>query len=251
MLSKKIKMIIASAFCLVSIGVGFLYATVDKTHNVSEAHNHDAEAHNHVHENSMFTPNVLLTKNRDKTVVCIEDYTTSPVKLSSLELQGKLQEAMSKVKTNEKWEKSGLSAFDVEVKTACSITPLLIDPAAGHPVYSGKNSTPRFVKTPSTEILGIFIVDEEIINKHFKDTPTRWSPEQVLCEGDECNEVTRGLYLTYEELKNGKLQNEIVYGLGIESIKKSTNAQKEREKQEVLKKQEEVRNKRQETSYSP
>mgnify|MGYP007135360738 CR=1 FL=1 len=84
-------------------------------------------------------------------------------------------------------------------------------------VYTGTNSPVPVVDMPSPEILGVFVVDEEGINRNFAQAPTRGSPEQLLCEGHDYNEVTKGLYLTKDELADGKLRQEIVYVLGLES----------------------------------
>src|SRR5690606_6373174 len=237
MILKKRKIILAVVFCFISINIGFFYSQFLQTDDAR------ADIDNHHNEGGVFSANALLTKNRDKTIVCIQDYTTQESKFSLSKTHENLTSSLEKLKEHENWKSSGLSAFEMEVQTKCSLTPRLLEPNATHPIYSGKNSTPRFVNIASDEIVGVFVVDQSVIDEHFKEAPTRWSPEQVICENDECNEVTRGSYLTRGEPEAKEadiLYHELIYGLGIESVVntiESNNKTKEQQKNDLLEKQ--------------
>jgi|GEM_PF-2116748 hypothetical protein len=41
--------------------------------------------------------------------------------------------------------------------------------------------------------------EESLIREKFGDAPTRWAPEEMLCEAHACNEVTSAVYLTERE----------------------------------------------------
>lgn len=164
----KRNLLFAVIFCVLSIIAGFLYSQLSDTRN-SNAHNLSL----HDHE-SKFTSNALLTKNRDKLVVCIEDHTKT---FDADKLLIKLEKTIQKAKGTKDWTNAGLTAFDINLKQNCSFDPILMEKNQSHPVYG--SGTPRFMENASQEILGIFIVDQGIIDKHFKDAPTRWSPDVI------------------------------------------------------------------------
>ena len=178
---------------------------------------------NRVEAKSIFSNNVLRTVNRNKYIVCVENVSIDKSSdLTTDKLVNKVQQSLDKFKTDARWINAGYGSITVEVKAGCSFNPVLNNETAKHPIYSGKGDNfNRKVATPSSEALGIFIVDDKVIEQHFKDAPNRWSPEQLACEDNECNEVTKGIYLTSKEFKDlsrVKLDSEMVYGLGLESM---------------------------------
>ncbi|MBD3917613.1 hypothetical protein H8B09_02525 [Paenibacillus sp. PR3] len=180
-------------------------------------HSHSDEIH------SKFTNRATLTSNRDKISICIGDYTqtSSSKSLSEKVINSTNSILEGQLKKHAKWKDSGYSKEQFEVVKGCSFTPFLLDDGNAHPVYSGKmnKKLDRIIDTPSKEQLGIFIVDPTVIEKHFKDAPDRWSPEEMLCENNECAEVTSGIYLTADELSgidNKNLEYEIMKRFGFE-----------------------------------
>ncbi|NBI29043.1 hypothetical protein [Chengkuizengella marina] len=192
------------------------------------------------HKKSKFKSGILQTTNRDKYLVCVENFShDNSNNLTSDKMIKKVQQSIDKFKQNHKF-KGIYEGITLEVIANCSFSPHLIDENAVHPIYSGIYE-PRRIEQAPQEALGIFIVDEDIVDKHFRDAPTRWSPEALLCEEGECNEVTKGIYVTskeFKELSGQKLKDELAYGLSLESTLQPMSKEKEdklKEKKEKLK----------------
>ncbi|MDH4615594.1 hypothetical protein [Brevibacillus sp. AY1] len=220
-----------------------------------EAHSNTSKEHsNKFEENDLFIGGPLVTKNRSKKIICIEDVSTTQSKnASSDKIVNKVEAQIEKLsKNNKRYREVNYHSVEVEVIEGCSFTPFLNDLNNSHPVYGGA-SEDRVVDLPSEESLGIFIVDQEIIDKQFKNAPNRWSPEEMLCEGLECFEVTKGIYFTSDEINDSKMEpilyQELIYGFGLETMisideekQKKDRERKEQEKKELKKKKENEEN---------
>ncbi|WP_127533584.1 hypothetical protein [Paenibacillus kobensis] len=205
-----------------------------------EGHESDDTHSEEYHSN--FTNRATLTSNRDKITVCIEDYTQSTSnKALSEELKLKTNNIINeKVKKHIKWKNSGYSKEQIDIVEGCSFAPFLLDNGTAHPVYSGdmNKKLDRVISTASKEQLGIFIVDQSVVDKHFKNAPDRWSPEEMLCEHNECVEVTSGIYLTPDEVSGNEvnyLEKEILKRFGFEQGQ-LTSAQHDQIKKDELQK---------------
>jgi hypothetical protein len=214
MRKNKIKLIITTAICTALLVTGLTIGTLMK--------NNEADAQEHVDPTSIFTSNALLTKNRDKIIICVDNVSsTKDAETTNDVIIKKVEKQIEKFSKESRWKDAGYPGLTVQVKEGCSFTPLLNNETAHHPINSGNLDSTRMVTTPSPETLGIFIVDQKIIDKHFKDAPNRWSPEQLACENEVCNEVTKGIYLTNDEVKeisSLKMYKELIIGLGLQSI---------------------------------
>ncbi|KEQ22690.1 hypothetical protein [Paenibacillus tyrfis] len=191
-----------------------------------------------------FSDNLLGVSSRKDFIVCVDNKSSQSKLPLTKEQLTETVKAMVTAKTNSPEAKAvGYGKYETKVNYGCSFSPVLTGSSAKHPVFSGDISATRVTKSPSSESLAIFIVDKSVVDKHFLNTPNRWSPEQVFCEKEECNEVTKGIYLTPEELNelskldlsgvskglshideqkltNSKLANEMNYGLGLKSALK-------------------------------
>lgn len=208
---------------------------------------HSKQNHADEHGDNMFIGGTLLTKNRSKMTVCVENVSSIRSKdVSDEKIVAKIEKQIEKLsKENKRYKEVNYDSVDVEVTEGCSFTPFLNDPSNSHPLYGG-GSGDRVVDQPSKESLGIFIVDQEVIDRNFEKAPNRWSPEELICEGHECFEVTKGIYFTPDEItdikKDKTLYQELVYGFGLESMisnevdeekQKKDREKKEKEKKEM------------------
>jgi hypothetical protein len=169
---------------------------------------------------SKFSNNGLQAASRQQLTICVDNYSSDKSsELSGDILISKIEKQLPDLKQKKRWVESGYNAFTVDVKETCSFKPILLEPNAKHPIYSGNEDSTRIVEEASPELIGVFVVDKSVIDKHFTGAPDRWAPEQLLCEGEECNEVTKGIYLTPDELKAKDLKElykEMAHALGLE-----------------------------------
>ncbi|MFY0545137.1 hypothetical protein [Brevibacillus sp. H7] len=181
----------------------------------------------HGHE-SIFSNDIFGTTNRDKILICVDNLSSDKSNdISNEKLVKKIGQQLEMIgKKDKRWKEVGYHDVQVEVKAGCSFTPYLLEDNITHPIYGKGDYVPRRVKIPSAEQLGIFVVDQETIDKNFLGHYSRWSPEESVCEGHECNEVTKGIYFSPDEVKDfikgisrdPMLYKELLHGLSLESV---------------------------------
>jgi hypothetical protein len=237
MVSSKRKLIITLAFCIASLTIGLLSGNA-----ISIQFANASQEDVHHNESSKYSDNALQTKNRDKLVVCVDNVSANKEGSNSTEkLITIIKPQIEKLKKeNKKWI-NAYGRFPFEIKSGCSFSPLLNDANALHPIYSGHSEFERVVATPSSELFAIFVVDQSVIDKHFSNVPSRWVPEQYLCEDQECNEITKGIYLTSSEIQDpgsSILHKELLHGFSLEDVLPPVDLKKQAE--DRLKKQQEI-----------
>lgn len=175
------------------------------------------------HDNSSIHPRDAVDQSQNY-IVCVDNVSSSDSSdMKSEALVKQVQTSIEKISMEKKsaWKSKGFDKKQVEVKKGCSFSPSLLEEGAAHPIYTGFAPI-RIVDKPSPERLGIFIVDEHVIQKHFEGDLPRFSPEEKICVSHECEGVTRGIYLSAKEITNVNLENfnqqQIMYGLGLESL---------------------------------
>ncbi|EST53875.1 hypothetical protein T458_19735 [Brevibacillus panacihumi W25] len=175
------------------------------------------------HDNSSIHPRDAVDQSQNY-IVCVDNVSSSDSSdMKSEALVKQVQTSIEKISLEKQtaWKSKGLDNRQVEVKKGCSFSPSLLEEGAAHPIYTGFAPI-RIVDKPSPERLGIFIVDESVIQKHFEGDLPRFSPEEMICISHECEGVTRGIYLSAKEITNVNLedfyQQQIMYGLGLVSM---------------------------------
>ncbi len=182
---------------------------------------------------SKLSGDALYTKNRDKVILCIDNYSTS-FEVNDIEkLVKKTSDVLiNSIKKHKDWKQIGASQYEIEVKSGCSFNSFLADINNAHPIYTGKNNI-RVVDEASVEQIALFVVDQQVIDKNFRDTPSRWGPEEYLCEENECVEVTSGIYINADEakdIKSSKLIDELKFRFGLDKQLIQVSADEEIEK---------------------
>lgn len=169
------------------------------------------------------TNNFLQTANRKNILtVCVESYSSNFSKTDAADTaNNKVLDHIEKdLKVHPRWEVQGLDKFAINVKRGCSFKPSLIDPTKNHVFFSGDLDSMNIVTESSPERIGVFIVEPEIIEKHFQGTVSRLAPEEFIIdeERQEALEVTTGLYLTEDEFKEEEILHQLNYVFGLEIL---------------------------------
>ena len=83
--------------------------------------------------------------------------------------------------------------------------------------WSGpKFGAPHYPDTPSESSTIVFIVSTEEAQKAFGNIYPRTTPQEVICHGTVCGDVTTAVYITREELNNGDLLGrELSWSVGL------------------------------------
>ncbi len=100
------------------------------------------------------------------------------------------------------------------VDTGCPAPPTITDSRYNANYRSG---APTQSTTPSRYRLFVFVAPSDQLAQAFPRQPkTRETPQEVLCTGHACVEVTTAVYLTPEELTNQPvLLRALVRGVGL------------------------------------
>jgi hypothetical protein len=147
----------------------------------------------------------VLRADQDRFIICVENASsTQSHDVSNAVLAKSVEKQIATID-------SETDLVSVEVREGCPFTPYLSNPNAFHPIYGHRDQRgpspvePPIIKQRREEYFGIFIVDPEIVAKHFHDVPSRWSPEEMMCAGTDqhdCWEVTSGHYFTTKEVQD-------------------------------------------------
>lgn len=186
---------------------------------------------------SKLTGNALLTNNRDQLNICVEISTSSfPKELENKDLSTLLEKWINTdLKEHPDWKSKGFDGYRLNITNGCPFTPFLLQDGAKHPIFSGEIVPSRYIEEPSPYRFAVFVVDQSIIEKHFKGINSRWGPEELLCEGEECNEVTSAIYLTVDEVKNNNGQKyfeEVKHMFGIDKPSNTITTEQQQAKSE-------------------
>lgn len=158
--------------------------------------------------------NFVANTDRTTAKVCIESFVDG---VNASDVSKKVINQVEKtLKKHNNWQYTEIDKYKFEVVTDCSFSPLLLEEDKKHVFYASDLDSMRVVDTVSPERLGIFIVDQAVVDKHFKGLPTRWNPEEFYCEEGSCGEATTGIYLTQADIESPKFVQELKHGFGLE-----------------------------------
>jgi hypothetical protein len=150
----------------------------------------------------------LMTTNRPGLKICVQSLVAG---VDTRTIQGRIQGAMTSVANHPDYQRSGLGRQPLVVDTGCPAPPTIADPSY-RPDMLG---APARVTEPSQYLLFVFIATPEQLASAFSWQP-RLVPQELLCDGDVCNEVTGALYLTPTELTDRAiLERGLTQGVGL------------------------------------
>ncbi|HSH80694.1 MAG TPA: hypothetical protein VLA19_19375 [Herpetosiphonaceae bacterium] len=160
-------------------------------------------------------PNSLLTAGRDRLAVCVQPLSGA---ISPDEARAPVEAVLPAALQHPWWVADGLAAPVVETNCAPTATPFLLQPGAtsilGKP--SG-NFNSLDVTQPARFRLFVFVLPQTQIRAIFGDSPYRVAPQEFLCREHQCSEVTTGIYVSPEELRDAAfLKLALQRGLGLE-----------------------------------
>lgn len=180
--------------------IAFLTRATDPTHADSDIHS---------------TDNALLTSNRNTLAFCVEVAETLNT-VSPKELVREVTHLLdNELRSHPRWSEQGYDQFPIKVEVGCPTVAYLSQPGAVHPLLTADIeklvAAPNMsVETPSPYRIHIYVLHEDLVSNAFSGTDMRSAPQEMLCEKNECFEVTSSLYLTPEEsLDSQVLKNRI------------------------------------------
>jgi hypothetical protein len=146
--------------------------------------------------------NSRLPGGRARLQVCIQKMDGSEVDQSAL---GKITAAFAQVKNHKHYEEAGLnSSGGLQIIRGCPS------------VAAAKLGRSHVVSRPNPIFTFIFVATEaELKDVTFKRYP-RTGSQETMCSGDKCNEVTKALYITPEEIEDeATLVKALTAGIGL------------------------------------
>ena len=150
----------------------------------------------------------LMARGRDSFSVCVaanEQLTYDALGAAADQLETALTTSLADAKEPTEWVKN------TQIVSGCPAPTAL----TGKPV--GKGTTGTVVDSASPHRLFIYQISEQDFRTAFGDKPYGTAPEEFLCEGDTCGEVTTGIYVTKLDLNT--LWNGVVDALGLLTLK--------------------------------
>jgi hypothetical protein len=213
-----------SSMAIVIVLTSIYFANYSKAEfdKLEKEHFHDSNI------DSRFKNDFLLVNNRkNNLIICVENYVKEDQSINNEIIRNNVANLIEKDLKNKhhRWEKQGLDKFNISVIQGCSFDPLLLQSDKKHVFFAGDLNSMRVVDNASEERFGLFIVSEEVVNKHFSGTESRLAPEQFVCENGECLEVTSGIYLSKAELNTKEFIQQLKYVLGLDIIYEKIKSQ--------------------------
>ena len=146
---------------------------------------------------SEWTRDLLLTANRDRLAVCVQPIGVDAGLTSSA--KARIEDALQGVAEHPYWQDMGLSAAvdSPVVDVGCPSDPPAPDPDLGVPI---DNLLGHRVSEASYYRLFVFVLPQQELDAWVGGLNRRSGPQESICSGDVCFEVTTGLYLTAEEV---------------------------------------------------
>ena len=145
------------------------------------------------------TGTALLTSNRDRLAVCVDDPSTAESAAEPIGVQ-EVNSAIQALSENPTWQRLGLSEPAPLVREICPSVPALYDPGpyGGETLWDVRG---RRVEIPSYFRVHVYVLPQEEID-HVGGSGWRQVSEENMCELDNCSEVTTGLYVSLDELRD-------------------------------------------------
>lgn len=162
---------------------------------------------NHIH----LSGTSLLSSNRTKLGLCIGNFADKDI----ANFVNQVQKILENIQQNSPlWQDQNYKNYQLQIETNCPREPYLLNLNAKHPLLSISGESQDYpvpiVQIPSEYRFHIYIVPDEIIYTHFQETSMRISPEEMLCDGEQCYEITTGFYFSAKETNDALyVQNKI------------------------------------------
>lgn len=152
---------------------------------------------------------MLLTDNREELRICVESLVASESTPMAREF---VSEVLPTVRAHRHFEPAGYAVGTPVVEIGCPGSPNLDSPH-----WNSKLGAPTIVSVPSTYRLFVYVMNPQELAALFKTQGPRTTAQEIVCEGDECAQVTTAVFVTPEELRDMKtLVTSLNHGLGLE-----------------------------------
>jgi len=161
----------------------------------------------------------LLAASRERLGVCVQG--VAGVAVDTDKARKQVQAALGEVTSHPLWEAGVAGNQPPIVGQGCPSQPYLLRPGVS---YGGKpigDPAVQRVDTASAYRVFIFVLPPQKLTEVFGDPQTaiRVEPQEFLCEGEVCAEVSTGLYVAPQELADsGFLKDWLNKALGLEPL---------------------------------
>jgi hypothetical protein len=141
-----------------------------------------------------------MAPNRDRPALCYHIIDLPAMRADAV--HDRFRQALAIVAQSERWRELALSPDAVDLKNGCPLPPFLLEPGVPLPFTrdAAASRPQRNVRAASLETAFVWILPEPTMARLFGDNGRHVAPEEYLCEGDMCAEVTEGLYLSPSDL---------------------------------------------------
>jgi hypothetical protein len=156
---------------------------------------------------------LLVTANRERLAICVQAVGTDAG--AEMDVKRRIEALLPQLMEHPRWRPAGLGAAPPVVDIGCPSDPALLRPGA-HP-KGGDPSSSSLVLEASPYLVFVFILPQAEIDRLFSNWPYRKVPQENLCEGHVCFEVTTGLYLSPGEAQQAPfLLESLLKAIGLE-----------------------------------
>lgn len=154
---------------------------------------------------------LLLTENRHMLEICVDAIDVDSG--LAAETKNTITDILPELEKHPVLASADVQLPDYSVEIGCPSDAALLRPGA-----SVKFGAPAAnVDEASRFRLFVFVLSDQQITDLFGDWPARRVPQETLCEGGSCVEVTTGLYLSASDLEDETfVKDALVKGIGLE-----------------------------------
>ena len=152
---------------------------------------------------------------RSGLAICVDD--VEGAELDESASTSPVEDALSKLTDHPNWQVSGFGVAPPAVAYGCPSPPYLSSErvSGGKPI--GDPSLQSVAKASEYRVF-VFLMPDSKIAEIFGSSPIRTEPQEFLCMGQTCGEVTTALYIAVGELKDPAfLETWLARALGLES----------------------------------
>lgn len=162
------------------------------------------------HEGEHLDPTTaLLTNNRPGLKICVQSLLPG---VEATAVQRQATARMADVSKHPDFSRSGLARQPVTIDTGCPSGPTIASPGYAR---GDKIGAPAIVKEPSPYRLYVFVTSAEQVAQAFAWQP-HLTPQEMICDGGRCVEVTTALYLTPQQIADASVfARSLTQGVGL------------------------------------
>jgi hypothetical protein len=166
------------------------------------------------------TDSGLLVPNRDRLSICVQ--ASSGIASMQRDVRARIEQLLPAVEQHPNWSRARYNQVPRSVVAGCPGDAHLLRPGIeyidGRPGPSSAGERPLQVEQASPHRLFVYILPQAELARIIRgQLNIRIAPQETVCEGFACAQVSTGLYVSPEELHNDAFMRDwLAKGLGLE-----------------------------------